>query len=240
MIANEDSLRNIISQYDIVRISELKYREGALFFTHEITRVEHSHGFSLFILDFNRALLLYQITIQNMQKNDNIKYNLLCENMFLLIIASLEVYLRNTIRRLTWINKIGEVDRDNLKKLLMSLGVGINFNNIYFEELNSIRIYHLLPERLDFQQKDKCRKAFRTFNINLPELIPDIWERIYSSDENSYMQIRHLIIHGGAEFSLSKRKPIDLELIENCIKDISEFVYTIDCEVLSRYPYRRS
>ena len=171
--------------------------------------------------------------------------------MLISLITTLETYIKKAFERLAYNNTIGEIKEKieieeseeieeckikKLRKLFNVIGINIDINYVNLKALEEIRLYNLLPKRIDFQQKNKTRSAFLFFNIDLNVVNHKLWQRIFSKEKNSYIHLRNAIIHGGAEETLFRQKTIDIEIVESCYRDIAEFVHLMDQKIIQKYP----
>ncbi len=249
MINDENRFRAILRNYNIVNITELRHKKGSLFYTYEKIAEKHTLAFPNFILNFNRALSIYPDIIQNV-KNNPIKFTFLCENVIVNLITAIEDYLRTAFMTIAYIttmedlffrygkngfNEIGEVDKFNKRIRKLRVNLRLSYDNI--DLLRNVKLYALLPpiRQLSFQEKNIVRCAYQLLNIELSELFPTLWQKIFSDESSSYSQLRHKIIHSGAKGSLFGPE-IDLSTVEACYKDIAEFVYNIDKKLVKEFP----
>lgn len=136
-----------------------------------------------------------------------------------LVITSFEVYLRNSfIEILSLIDSKSKISLSNL-----------------FDE-----------RQLNFLYKDFCKKAFKSINIDIIEIIDsidqDLWRRIYGGKEDKppgYIKIRHDLTHQGIEAALNISTEFNVDLLKNLVEDVAKFIYTVDCEIISKYPRLR-
>ena len=248
MINDENSFRAILRNYNIVNITELRHKEGSLFYTYEKIEDKHSLVFPNFILNFNRALSIYPDIIQNIESNQ-IKFYFLCENVIVNLITAIEDYLRSAFMTIAYIstledlffrygnngfNEIGEVKKFNNRIKRLRVNLRLNYDNI--DLLRNVKLYALLPpiRQLSFQEKDIVRCAFQLLNIELSDLFPTLWQKIFSDESSSYKWLRNRIIHSGAKGSLFGPE-IDLSTVESCYRDIAKFVYNIDKKLVEEF-----
>jgi len=249
VINDESRLRDILRKYNIVKITELKHKQGSLFYAYEKIEDKHTLAFPNFVLNFNRAFSLYSDIIKNSESNP-IKFTFLCENVIVNLITATEDFLRsafmiiaykNTLEALFFhygvkgFNELGAVDKFN--KLIRKLRVNIRLNYDNIDLLRKVKLYALLPHhlKLSFQEKDIVRCAFQLLNIDLSKLFPTLWQKIFADDISSYIKLRNTIVHSGAKGSLFG-PVIDLSTVESCYRDIAEFIYNIDKQLIEDFP----
>lgn len=249
MINDENRFRDIHRNYNIVKITELKHKQGSLFYTYEKIEDKHTLAFPNFILNFNRAFSIYPEIIQNADINP-LKFSFLCENVIVNLITSIEDYLRTVFITIAYkksledlffhygengFNEPEAVDKFNKRIRKLQINIKLKYDNINL--LRNVKLYAILPPifRLSFQEKDIVRCAFQLLNIDLSNLFPTLWQKIFSNDQSSYIKLRNKIIHSGAKGSLSGPE-IDLSTVESCYRDMAEFIYKIDKQLIEKFP----
>lgn len=249
MINDEIRFRDILRNYNIVKITELKHKQGSLFYAYEKIEDRHTSAFPNFLLNFNRAFSLYSDIIQNSEINP-IKFTFLCENVIVNLITAIEEYLRSAFMIIAYKNTIedlffryGEngfkepkaVYKFNKQIRKLRANIRLSYDNI--DLLRNVKLYALLPFhlQLSFQEKDIVRCAFQLLNIDLSNLFPILWKKIFSNEPSSYIKLRNTIIHSGARGSLFGPE-IDLSTVESCYRDIAEFIYSIDKQLMEDFP----
>lgn len=249
MINDEIRFRASLRNYNIVKITELKHKKGSLFYTYEKIEDRYTIAFSNFILNFNRAFSIYPNIIQDVE-DDSIKFSFLCETAIVRLITSIEDYLRTafitiaekkTMEDLFFrygkkgFSELGMVKKFNKWLNKLRINIKLDYNNIDF--LRNVKLYAILPpiHQILFQEKETVRCAFKLLNINLPNLFPILWQRIFSNDPSSYIKLRNTIIHSGAKGSLFGPE-ISLTIVESSYKDIAEFIYKTDKQLIKVFP----
>ncbi|MGP8023858.1 MAG: hypothetical protein ACLPHE_07530 [Methanobacterium sp.] len=100
---------------------------------------------------------------------------------------------------------------------------------------NNYPISELIPKRIDFQQKEKLKIAYKMLGIDLKKVPEDkVWNNIFDK-KTGYIAKRHKIIHSGVVETLISRENLDINLINEAILDICNFVYELDKEIVSKY-----
>lgn len=246
MIRDKEKFWKILREsYDISKIENIQFHEDGyilsggfgwdLRFDERIDSIQYLQ----FILNINRVMMLYEdildLNIIN-ESRVNLRYQLLSENIFILLITSLEVYLVDTFKRLSKLVVIEDLGKENLIKFLKEFKATENF----FEKLKEIgnlkiQLNDIIPERLDFQQKEKCKIAYQLLGIDLPNLNHEIWKKIFTKEEHGYIQIRNHIVHGGSKEILLKRRKINFEFLEDSILNVINFVFLIEIDAFSKY-----
>ena len=196
----------------------------------------HSHAFGEFIFNFNRILSIYSEILELKQKKDHFKYYAFCQTAIILAISSLEVYLTSLFFHFSKLISVENIEYKKFKQLVSQFNLRINKAETNYKALGKIRIFYLLPEKLHLQRSKNLKIIFNLFDINKQVMFPNLYERIFSQNEDSYMKIRHRTIHGGYIPLGSKFEQIEIETVENCMIDIAKFNYLIDKHIIKNYP----
>ena len=91
-----------------------------------------------------------------------------------------------------------------------------------------------------FQQKKKCKIAYKLIGIDVVNIAESIWEKIYST--NGYIKRRNLFIHSDMHGYIDINNIRDFELekyiedLENALMDIVKFVFYIEHQRFFKYP----
>jgi hypothetical protein len=152
----------------------------------------------------------------------------------------MEVYLVDVFKKLSSQVTIENIDKRKFVNFLRAL----RLEKDYLDSLkeygnNNIPLSKIIPERIDFQQKDKCKIAYSLLGIDLPTIADKeqkIWGRIFGDTENSYTQIRHNIIHRGVSATARLSQKLDIELVQKAILDITKFISLLESIIVSKYP----
>lgn len=220
-----------LEKYDIEKLSFNQYSIGNITFESK-TKFKTLH-YIIFNFNINRLMYIYEYIEETKNEGNNpFKLAMLCENTLVLLIISLEVYFGTSFRILAEKYLVKEVDYEKLKSFTNSFQKYIKINPLSYNALPDIFIIHILPSKLDFQLKDNCRNAFKLFDIILPEINQKTWQKIFSNNNDSYIKLRHRIVHGNTILSGFS----DITIIENAIQEVSEFVYQIEQEIMKKHP----
>jgi len=144
------------------------------------------------------------------------------------LITCMEVYLSEVAKHISKKKQIQHVDEQKLSNCLRNY-----FSEQHVKELlNSDpadTIYSLLPKRLKFQQKSNIKDFFKVFDIGFPQVlsIGDSWAKIIGKKPDSYMSMRHLLIHNGGVIT-TMFEPIDNAYLTNAIQDIVCLVKAVE------------
>jgi len=242
MIANKNRLLNILSQYNIVEINadDTHYEKGVfhLILSKRIER-DHTFVFDKFVFAFNRVLLFYQDFIDYMRR-DELKYKILCENSIILLITSLETYLRDIFEMLSYHRKIEDIDRQLLEKFIKKFRIGRSLDVNHYNLLKPCKLYSFLKQKikngkLDFLRKGNAKIAFKLFDINLYELDRVLWEKVFTN-RDCWLELRHSIIHSGGDRTVYQFGSMDISKVEKCMEDIAHFIHLLEKEAIEKYP----
>lgn len=232
-------------------LDDLK-KYGIQFTFEDITKYQEGKqtvAFCAFNANILRALLPLTISNENGKFFYNLKNflypsNFIYEITLILLITSLEVFLRRLFLSIAIYTKLKDIDSKFLKDFLKDFRIkdqiieeSLSNNNINFPLFEILK-----KKRLDLQNKYLCKLAFRSMNFDIYSLIDqvdnDLWRRVYSNDEYSpgYIKIRNELIHRGVEKSVPYLSNMDFEFIKKVILDIVKFVVIIEEKAISKYP----
>ena len=197
-----------------------------------------SPPYNRFIDNINRVMMFYPKAIKEFDINATpvdlcIIYQK--QAFIIFLINSLEVYLSKTFKKITNILRIDHPDSDYIMQFIEKYGSISKYNKYYSEEREPTFVSEFLTKRLYFQQKDTTRDCFKFVYIDLPELAPRLWQKIFSK-RDSYMQLRHKIIHGDRPSLNDIEEKYTIENIEIILFDIVQFVYLIEEQRFLKYP----
>ena len=132
-------------------------------------------------------------------------------------------------------NELGMVKKFN--KWLNKLRINIKLNHNNIDLLRNVKLFSIFPpiKKISFQEKETVAYAFKLLNIDLANLFPVLWQKIFADEGSSYIKLRNTIIHSGAKGSLFGPE-IDLSTVESCYKNIAEFIYNIDKKLIDEFP----
>ncbi len=198
----------------------------------------YSPPYVRFIENINRVMAFYpesirEFDIHGTPVNINIIYQRQAFIVFL--INSLEVYLSKTFKKITSILRIDQPNSEYIIQFIEKYGSITRYNEYYNEECGPAFVKQFIHKRLYFQQKDTTRDCYKFVYIDLPELAPRLWQKIFSK-RDSYMQLRHEIIHGERPSLNEMKEKCTIEVIETALFDIVQFVYLIEEQRFLKYP----
>jgi len=221
-----DEIWVFLNKHGIVKVGELKVHDSG-FFTIKQGRDDINHNFYGRYEDFNlnlaRVMLLFEELIKvplKDEENLNIKFQLFCEIVIVLLMGALEAFLRDTFVAII----------SNVKKYKIKIKENTDLRNIFKDIKNNIPI---------FQKKTSLKKAYSCIDINLVELIEnEIWKRIFSINEldsnnkfTGYMKMRHNFLHGGFSKTLYNQIILNEYFIRTAIRDVVTVVYTVQINI---------
>ncbi|KKM89290.1 hypothetical protein LCGC14_1250140 [marine sediment metagenome] len=229
-IYNEDTDTEDYTDGYVIEFGKLKSGESWRYYTF-------SKHFGHFNININRAMVFYyDLIIKNRGNEFDLKYLILTQNFFILLINSLEVYLIDIFKSLAKGLKVEILNMELFVKFLGKFNLKNEFYNTLKEEGNiGFYLSEILPERLDLLQKDKCRIAYQLVNFDLFNIDKEGWEKNFCNrNGNCYIQQRHEIVHGGLPIIHEKTKSSQLEFIETALIDIVKFVLSIEDSTYQR------
>lgn len=241
MHLNESDLWKQLLDYDILKIDENTTKNNEVI-------LRHTENFSSFINNMNRALFPYPFICYYLSESDffepyfiqfydNVAHHYLIETVLISLVTALEIYLRDNFIRMSDGAKVKILEEKKLNKFLKEFMLKDKYSKAWDKYGNDMLLSELIPDRMDFQQKNKSRTAYNLFSIYLPEIVDEkqkTWERIFGNP-NGYIKIRNEILHAGFFYS-EDEETINLELITNAILDITNFVYSLDNLIMLKYP----
>jgi hypothetical protein len=190
---------------------------------------QHHLNFSYSV---NRVIIFYLklLKIESLEDFINYENSLYYDTILLFLINALENYLVDTFEYLAERVEILHINQTDLKKFLKVFNISQNFLKKRSRSANFLS--EIIPERIDMQQKKKCKIAYKLLNIDLAELNPEIWENIFKKKSDGYMQRRHKIVHASYQSEIKNVNELNLksevEYIEKAIINITRFVHDIE------------
>lgn len=186
-----------------------------------------------FTYSVNRVIIFYPrlLKIETLEDFINYENSLFYDTILLFLINALENYLVDTFKYLAEGVEILHINQKYLKKFLGVFNISQKNLKKRSQSANFL-LSELIPERIDMQQKKKCKIAYKLLNIDLAELNPEIWENIFTKKSDGYIQRRHKIVHASFQSEIKTINELDLksevEYIEKAIIDIAKFVHDIE------------
>ena len=240
MIENEEEIWDLLNKFNVNKLSFEYNKNGKLMIHSTFNKFAFSYAHVKFVEHINRIMLFYPKIIERKKTTDiskRIEQYLYRSNFLILLINSLEVYLDMVFR---WASKylfIRDLNKMKFIKLIKTFRIRDNFFNKLIEKDNlNIGLTEILPERMDFQNKDKCRVAYNLININLPGLYEDYWHNIFDNEDTSYIQTRHRIINGEMLNLENLDNECSIDFIERALLDIVNYVFFIEEKRIELYP----
>jgi hypothetical protein len=198
-----------------------------------------SPSYAKFIDNINRVMSFYLRAIEQFEVNTKpVDLSIIYQrqSFIVFLINSLEVYLSMTFRQTTDILRIDDPNSDFIIDFIAKYGNIKKYNEYYGQENKPAFASKFIKRRLYFQQKDTTRDCFRFINISLPQLAPRLWQDIFSKSDDSYMQLRHKIIHGARPSFEEIENIYTIKKIESALFSIAHFVYLIESQRFQLYP----
>jgi len=205
----------------------------------------HTGEFYTFIMSLEMSLKLYPTVLGIENKKGFINYDHLfyCDIILISLITSLESYLVRSFRKLAFEVKIEDLDMETFVNFIKEFRIEPEYFKALKEHSNhEFILSNVLPNRMDFQQKNKAKIAYKLFNIYLPTLTDEkqvTWNRIFG-EKDGCIALRHGAIHAGIINSVIKKidgdNVVDENLIFEATLDISKFVYELDKSISRKFP----
>lgn len=240
MIENEVEMWNLLNKFNIDKLSYNYDRSGKLIIKSTFNKFAFSQTHTKFREHINRVMMFYPKIIEKKISTDiseRIERYLYRSNFLIMLINSLEIYLDMVFRWASKFSYIRDLDKRVLIKFIKKFWIRDNFFNKLIEKDNlDIILTEILPKRMDFQNKDKCRIAFQLIHIDLPGLCEDFWHNIFDNEETSYLQARHKVIHGLMPNIENLEEECSVDFIERALLDIVNYVYFIEEWRFELYP----
>ncbi len=188
-----------------------------------------------FTYGLNRAIIFYPKILEIKNSEEFIQYenSLFYDTILLFLINALENYLIDTFKYLADGIIVSKTDKKELNSFLKEF----NIRNVFFQKLQEFQslefsLSELIPDRIDMQQREKVKKAYKLVYLDLAQLNPEIWEKIFTKDSRGYMQRRHKIIHSSFQSDIKNINDLninsEIDYIEKAILDVAKFVCDIE------------
>jgi len=240
MIENEEEIWDLLNKFNVNKLSFTYNKNNTLIIKSTFNKFAFSYTHVKFVENINRVMTFYPKIIEKMKPTDiseRIEKYLYRSNFLILLINSLEVYLDMVFRWASEFLFIRDLNKKKFIKFIKKFWIRDNFFNKLIEKDNlEIKLTEILPERMDFQNKDKCKVAFQLLNIDLPGLYEDFWHNIFDNEDTSYMQTRHRIIHGEMPNFENLNNECSVDFVERALLDIVNYVYFIEEKRFELYP----
>lgn len=145
--------------------------------------------YSEFNVNMNRAVAYYPEIIKIDKNEDffNSQSIFLFQSMHILLITALEVYLRSVLYGVSMRLIVNHLD---MRKFVLFLKE-FNLRNQFLKKLSEVSnleflLGDILPERMDLQQKEKCKVAFNLIGIDVVNANNSIWEKFIQLNQGIY------------------------------------------------------
>ena len=171
MIGKIDALWEILAQFNINILKDISFdgnQSSFSFVSHDshkapvwqdtIKSLKNSVSYIRFSVKINRLMLIYPDLVKESEVK-SLKYNLLCENAIVVLMTSFETYLSDIFKVLSQRVDIKDIEESKLKRFLRTIGFSTNYF-ITLPLVTNHKLERILPERIDFQDKDRCKDAF--------------------------------------------------------------------------------
>lgn len=139
------------------------------------------------------------------------------EAVITLSVTALEVFMGSVFRIASNKLELKKLNSKDLEKFCKTFRLKINKSDILLKDI--------LVDRMDFQNGDNCKRAFKLLGIDLPKIDVLLWQNIFNAKKvGSLMNLRHRIIHTGQkvmltyEFTYIEVKKTIIDLISFVLK----------------------
>jgi len=196
-----------------------------------------SPPFNRFIENINRVMAFYPQAIKDFNiKVAPIDLKIIYDRQVFLIflINSLEVYLSSTFKLITSMLRIDDPNSDFIINFIKKYGSIEKYNEYFRKESKLVFVSEFITKRIYFQQRDVCKECFKFVDIDIPRLDSRLWQKIFSK-KDSYMQLRHKIIHGDRPSIEEINEIYSIDSLESALFDIVKFIYLIEEQRFLKY-----
>ncbi|KKK44348.1 hypothetical protein LCGC14_2079710 [marine sediment metagenome] len=246
----EQLWKTLASKYDISKITGIRFESkgrvsiSEYFWDRSFDEKIRLQSYNSFIFNINRVMRLFEdfisvepIITEREELWINLNYQVFSETILILLISSLEEYLADTFKILANEIQINNINSEVLLKFIKKYNLYDNALVLSLEKNNfQFPLADILPLRLNFQNKDFLKINYSVIDIDLPSIDYVLWGKIFSKDEDSYIQTRHRLVHEGSKEFLEIKRCFSREYIKKAILDIIEYVYKIEYHISSKLP----
>lgn len=124
------------------------------------------------------------------------EHHIKSEAVFILLVTALEVYMESVFRTASIKFELKKLNSKDLEKFCKTF-------RLKTEKTDKL-LKDILVDRMNFQNADNCKIAFKLIGIDLPSINNVLWHNIFNvKKKGSIMNIRHRIVHTGQKVMLS-------------------------------------
>ncbi len=146
------------------------------------------------------------------------------------MITSLEGYYDNIFSELSKITKISEIDSNKLLKYIQNNRLEKIFIKNIISDLTSEHYFsEVCSISTCFQRKDFIKESMELFNLDPIGNFKENWDRTFSRNTGSTVQVRHKFVHEGLNLDLSGK--LNMFFIKERISDIIILANQIEKQV---------
>jgi len=154
----------------------------------------HTENFIGFDFQVICALSFYQDIIDYERKKladiIDLKYLVHGDNAIIRLVTSLEVYLVDSFKMISKSFTLGKLDPAKLADFIEEFRIQKKSDETLKTAHGEITLDMILPERIDLQQKDECKKAYSLIGTDVMTVAGNdfiIWDEIFNKS-NGYIK----------------------------------------------------
>lgn len=142
-----------------------------------------------------------------------------CQSLIIFLATAVEIYYESVFRTASSKFDLVTLDSSSLDNF---------YHRFYITPLPShTKLSDVLKPRMDFQNRDNLKIAYKLIGIHLPTLTGVLWPEIFDTNRvGSLMRLRHRIVHNGLDIMKDHQFSFD-EIYELTMKSI-RFVYSLE------------
>lgn len=160
----------------------------------------------------------------------NLQFMGICEFILIYLATTIEIYLEDSFRIASKKILLNNLDPSILKKFMNRFKLTSNPSNT--------KLTDILEKRMDFQNKENIKIAYKLLGVDLPNLVGQLWQDILdTNNDGSLMQLRHRIVHNGLEMMLDHI--FTFKEVYNTTLKVIEFVYKLEKERKDSLPVEK-
>ena len=179
--------------YNLTRVSITsngdKFTEEFLDFSLNINKI------ALFLTDLKQTEDSLDISPPNTSFNSRrIDLNFIgkCQSLIIFLATAVEVYCGSVFRTASQKIDLNTLDTTDLKEY--------HYRFFLTSDSSHVKLSDTLKPRMEFQNNEAVKIAYKLIGIDLPDLVGVLWQDIFDTNKvGSLMRLRHRIAHNGLE-----------------------------------------